>query len=106
MGNGRSTLVAAFDDQMETALDRVDGLRQSVEAPIDFLNCLYFTFSLLAWQQAGSYKQAFCAQIVPRNVGCGDLSDSADSGINNLPVLNTRLRFDPLPAPLIFNPKG
>jgi hypothetical protein len=36
-----------------------------------------------------------CAQFVPEDFGCGDLSDSADSEINNLRIINTRLRFDP-----------
>jgi hypothetical protein len=30
-----------------------------------------------------------CARIVPEDVGCGDLSDSVDSGISNLRVSNT-----------------
>jgi hypothetical protein len=45
-----------------------------------------------------------CAQIVPEDVGCGDLSDLVDFRISNLCVSYIRLRFAPPPGTK-FTPK-
>ena len=46
----------------------------------------------------GAAAEPDCAQIVPEDVGCGDLSDLVDFRISNLCLSYIRLRLAPPPG--------